>query len=137
MLQNVFLKLINIFVFSVFILVDAFSASFTTEKSQKNLFTLAESNFSERKLSCTRMNFGEILFAGTKRAVPGSPGRAVSLAHSGSQSEHRIRRITHYVLFCVDSSGRHGVCDHVAVLKKIIVVIIIIFFSNNNILFPQ
>ena len=27
----------------------------------KSLFTLAESNFSERKLSCTRLNFGEIL----------------------------------------------------------------------------
>ena len=37
----------------------------------KNLFILAESNFSERKLSCTRLNFGEILFAGRKRAVPG------------------------------------------------------------------
>ena len=37
----------------------------------KSLFTLAESNFSERKLSCTRLNFGEISFAGTKRAVPG------------------------------------------------------------------
>ena len=34
MLQNVFLKLINIFVFIVFILVDAFSSSIKTEKSQ-------------------------------------------------------------------------------------------------------
>ena len=34
-LQNVFLKLINIFVFFVFILVDAFSGSIKTEKSQK------------------------------------------------------------------------------------------------------
>ena len=53
----------------------------------KSLFTLAESNLSERKLSCTRLNFGEILFAGTKRAV------SLHLARSGSQSEHRIRRI--------------------------------------------
>ena len=37
----------------------------------KRLFTLAEKNFSERNLSCTHLNFGEILFAGTKRAVPG------------------------------------------------------------------
>ena len=57
-------------------------------KITKNLFNLAETNFGERKLSCTHLNFGEILFAG-------SPGRAVSLhlAHWGSQSEHRIRRI--------------------------------------------
>ena len=34
-LQNVFLKVINIFVFFVFILVDAFSGSIKTEKSQK------------------------------------------------------------------------------------------------------
>ena len=53
----------------------------------KNLFTLAENNFSKRKLLCTRLNFGKILFAGTKRAV------SLHLARSGSQSEHRIRRI--------------------------------------------
>ena len=35
LLHNVFLKLINIFVFSGFILVDAFSGSIRTEKSQK------------------------------------------------------------------------------------------------------
>ena len=35
LLQNVFLKLVNIFVFFVFILVDAFSGSFKTEKLQK------------------------------------------------------------------------------------------------------
>ena len=94
LLQNVFSKLINIFVFFVFILVDAFSGSMKTEdrESTKNLFTLAESNFGERNLSCTCLNFGEILFAGTKR---GSSGQAVSLhlVRSGSQSEHRIRRI--------------------------------------------
>ena len=35
LLQNLFLKLINIFVFFLFILVDAFSGSIKTEKSQK------------------------------------------------------------------------------------------------------
>ena len=52
----------------------------------KSLFTLAKVflPFSERKLSCTRL-----------KLETGSPGRAVSLhlARSGSQSEHRIRRI--------------------------------------------
>ena len=47
---NVLLKLINIFVFIVFILVDAFSSSIKTEKSQKIFFTLAENNFGERNL---------------------------------------------------------------------------------------
>ena len=37
LLRNVFLKLLNIFVFFVFILVDAFSGSIKTEKSQ-NIF---------------------------------------------------------------------------------------------------
>ena len=92
LLENVFLKLINIFVFFVFILVDAFPGFIKTEKSQKNLFALAENNFGERKLSCTRLNFGEIFIWGNETD---NPGRAVSLhlARSGSQSEHRIRRI--------------------------------------------
>ena len=46
-------------------------------ENTKNLFTLAENNFSGRKLSCTRLNFGEILFAGTKRVVPGGPYRSI------------------------------------------------------------
>ena len=62
----------NIF---VFILVDAFGFPvFWFHKDRevtKNIFTLAENNFGERKLSCTRLNFGEILFAGTKRTVRG------------------------------------------------------------------
>ena len=86
LLQNVFLKLINIFVLFVFILVDAFSGSIRTEKSQKNLFTLAENNFGERKLSCTRLNFGEILFAGTKRAVPGGQYRSILPARVANQN---------------------------------------------------
>ena len=52
----------------------------------KNLFTLAESNFSERKLSCTRLNFGEILFAGTKRAVPGGQYRSILPARVANQN---------------------------------------------------
>ena len=79
LLQKAFLKLINIFVFFAFILVDAFSGSIKTEKSQKNLFTLAQNNFGERKLSYTYLNFGEILFAGTKRAVPGGQYRSILL----------------------------------------------------------
>ena len=43
----------------------------------KNLFTLAKNNFAERKLLCTRLNFGEILFAGTKRAVWGRQYRSI------------------------------------------------------------
>ena len=39
----------------------------------KSLFTWAV----ERKLSCTCLNFGEILFAGTKRAVPGRQYRSI------------------------------------------------------------
>ena len=55
-------------------------------KNTKNLFTLAENNFGERKLYLQTFTCGNEM---------GSPGRAVSLhlACSGSQSEHRIRRI--------------------------------------------
>ena len=87
LLRNVFLKLINIFVFFVFILVDAISGSIKTEKSQKNLFTLAENNFGERKLSCTRLNvLWRILFAGTKRAVPGGHYRSILPARVANQN---------------------------------------------------
>ena len=70
LLQNVFRKLINIF---VFFLVDAFGFPvFWFQKDReitKNHFTIAENNFGERKLSCTPLTFGEILFAQAKRAV--------------------------------------------------------------------
>ena len=83
LLQNVFFKQINIFVFFVFILIGAFGFPvFWFHKDReitKNLFTLAESNFSERKLLCTCLNFGNILFAGTKRAVPGGQYRSSCL----------------------------------------------------------
>ena len=52
----------------------------------KSLCTLAESNFSERKLSCTRLSFGEILFAGTKRAVPGGQYRSILPARVANQN---------------------------------------------------
>ena len=58
--QNVFLKLINIFVFFVFILVDAFSGSIKTEKTQKiflpwQKIISAEENF--RALAWTLAKF--------------------------------------------------------------------------------
>ena len=55
-------------------------------KTQKNLFTLAENNFSERKLSCTCLNFGEMLFAGTKWAVPGAQYRSILPARVANQN---------------------------------------------------
>ena len=55
-------------------------------KITKNLFTLAENNFGERKLSCTRLNFGEILFAGTKRAVPDGQYRSILPARVANQN---------------------------------------------------
>ena len=55
-------------------------------ENTKDLFTLAENNFGERKLSCTRLNFSEILFAGTKRAVPGGQYRPILLARVANQN---------------------------------------------------
>ena len=52
----------------------------------KNLFTLAENNFGERKPSCTCLNFGEILLAGTKQAVPGGQYRSISPARVANQN---------------------------------------------------
>ena len=94
LLQNVFLKLINIFaffVFFVFILVDAFSGSIKTEITT-NLFTLAESNFQREKTFVHSLELWRNFICGNEM---GSPVRAVSLhlARSGSQSEHRIGRI--------------------------------------------
>ena len=61
----------------------------STEKEReitKDLFTVAESNSCERKLSCTRLSFGEILFAGTKRAVPGGQYRSILPARVANQN---------------------------------------------------
>ena len=57
-------------------------------ENTKHLFTLAENNFGDRKLSCTRLNFGETLFAGTKRAVPGGQYRSIlpaRVAHENTE----------------------------------------------------
>ena len=80
------------FCFLCFILVDAICGSIKTEKSQKNLFTLAESNFGEKKTFVHSLELWRNFICGNET---GSPGRAVSLhiARSGSQSEHRIRCI--------------------------------------------
>ena len=59
---------------------------FHKDREITSLFTIAESNFSERKLSCTRLNFGEILFAGTKRAVPGGQYRSILPARVANQN---------------------------------------------------
>ena len=53
------------------------------EKSQK---TLAENNFGERKFSCTRLNFGEILFAGTKWTVSGGQYCSILPARVANQN---------------------------------------------------
>ena len=50
------------------------------------LFTIAENNFGERKLSCTRLNFGEILFAGSKWAVPGGQYHSILPARVANQN---------------------------------------------------
>ena len=52
----------------------------------KNPFTLAENNLGERKLSCTRLNFGQILFARTIRAVPGGQYRSILPARVANQN---------------------------------------------------
>ena len=79
----------------------------------KNLFTLAESNFSE-KTFVHSLELWRNFICGSET---GSPGRAVSLhlARSGSQSEHRIRRILpargacHIIINC---NARVRLCGH-------------------------
>ena len=79
------------FCFLCFILVDAFSGSIKTEITKKS-FTLAESNFGEKKTFVHSLELWRNFICGNET---GNPGRAVSLhlARSGSQSEHRIRCI--------------------------------------------
>ena len=56
-------------------------------ENTKNLFTSNTlNNFGERKLLCTRLNFGEILFAGAKRAVPGGQYRSILPARVANQN---------------------------------------------------
>ena len=95
LLLNAFLKLINIFVFFVFILFDAFGfPHFLVPSQQRNHRKyfychgkyFAKENF--RAPAWTSVKF----YCENKT---GNPKRLVSLylAHSGSQSEHRIRCI--------------------------------------------
>ena len=124
LLQNVFCKLINIFVFFVFILVDAFGFPvFWFQKDReitKNHFTLAENNFGERKLSCTPLTFDEILFAGTERAVLGGLYHSSLPARPGSQSEHRIRRTLSNLVPRVLSSTIFKMAARRAAILKIV-----------------
>ena len=89
--QNVILKLVSVFVFFVFILVYHFGFLVCQFHADREISLLSRKKFCKRKLSCTRLDFGEILL----REQNGNPERAVSfhLARSGSQSEHRVRSI--------------------------------------------
>ena len=91
LLQNVFLKLINVFVFFVSFSLTLFWFHKDREIT-KNLFTLAESNLGGKKTVVHSLELWRNFIGGNET---GSPGRAVSLhlARSGSQSEHRIRCI--------------------------------------------
>ena len=60
----------------------------------KKSFTLAKNNFGERKLSCTCLNFGEILFAGTKREVLGGQYRSILPARVANQN-------TEFAAYCL------------------------------------
>ena len=51
---------VSLFSLSLTLLVFSFSSSIPTEKSQK-IFLLSWKTICERKLSCTRLDFGEIL----------------------------------------------------------------------------
>jgi len=52
----------------------------------KSLFTSAESNFNKKKLSCTHLNFGKILFVGTKQAVLGGQYHSILPARVANQN---------------------------------------------------
>ena len=79
LLQNVFLKLINIFFF-VFILVDAFSGSKKTDKTQKIFLPCQKIIWAKENFIC------EILFVGTRRAVPGGQYRSILPARVANQN---------------------------------------------------
>ena len=83
LLQNVFLKVINIFVFFVFFVVFSFSGSILREKSQIIFLLSREANFYAPAWTSAKF------YCGNKMR---NPKLAVSphLACSGSQSEHRI-----------------------------------------------
>ena len=75
----------SLFSFWLTLSVFPFSGSIKTEIT-KNLFTAAENNFGEIKLSCTGLNFGEILSAGRKREVPGRQYHSILPAWVSNQS---------------------------------------------------
>lgn len=66
-----------LFSFSLTLSIFSFSSSILTEKSQK-IFLLPRKIFCKTKLSCNRLDFGEILL----REKTGNPERAIS-AHLG------------------------------------------------------
>ena len=60
--QNAFLKLVNIFVFFIFFVVDTFGFHVPSgQRSRRKSFYSHGKYFAEKKLSCTGLNFGEIL----------------------------------------------------------------------------
>ena len=105
LLQNVFLKLMNmsVFLFPLFLFLlrisgFSFSSSILTEKLQE-IFLLSQKIFCEEMLPCTHLNFCKILLKEKKQQR-----RAGSIAPSGplmwlherarrSESEHSIRCI--------------------------------------------
>ena len=86
LLQNIFFKLINIFVFFVFILIDAFGFPILWFHKKREIDITKKENFSAPAWTLAKFYLREW----NRR-----PGRAVSLhlSRSGSQSEHRIHRI--------------------------------------------
>ena len=67
----------SLFSFSLTLSVFPFSGSIKTEKSAKKNFLPWQKMFSAKENIRTRLNFGEILFAGTKFAVLGGQYRFI------------------------------------------------------------
>ena len=87
LLQNVFLKHINIFVFFVFILIDIFGSHFLVPSWQRNHRKyFAKENFHAPAWTLSKFYY---------RKQTGNPKQAASLhiACSGSQSQHGIWHI--------------------------------------------
>ena len=56
------------------------------QRNHRKIFLQSRKIFCKRKLSCTRLNFGEILFAGTKRAIPGGQYGSILPARVANQN---------------------------------------------------
>ena len=95
LLQNVFLKLINIFVFFVFILVDSFAGSIKPEKSQKIFLPKQNIISVKENFRALGLNLGEILFAKTKRTVPNGQYCSILPARVANQN---IEFVAYYPL---------------------------------------